>query len=67
MNGEVFKRRREELGLTQAELAERLLITQPRLAQIEADYKEPSVAVVRQAAEIFGCSADELVFGRARG
>jgi len=61
MNGAAFRRLREAKGLTQVEAAQRLMITQPRLAQIEADYKEPSVAVVRMAAALYECTADELI------
>jgi len=64
MIGEEFKARREALGMDQKTLAERLYVDQSIISRIEAGRKAPSVALVRQAAELFNCTTDELIFGR---
>lgn len=64
MIGERFREHRKALGMTQAELAKRLFVTQPMIAQVEAEVKTPTVGMVRLAAEVFGCTTDELILGR---
>ena len=64
MIGDEFKARREALGLDQKEVAERLCVAQPTISRIEAGLKVPSVALVKLAAELFGCTTDELILGK---
>lgn len=61
MIGVKIKEKREALGLTQKELAERLGVGQSLIGQIETGLKVPSVMVVKLAAEFFGCTTDELI------
>lgn len=63
MIGDEFKARREALGLDQKQVAERLCVGQPTISRIEAGLKVPSVALVKLAAELFGCTTDELILG----
>lgn len=66
MIGEAFKEKREAMGLSQTEVAGRLYVSQSMVAQVEAGIKMPTVGMVRLAAELFGCTTDELIFGGAR-
>lgn len=54
MIGERFREHRKAIGMTQAEMAERLFISQPMVAQVEAGTKLPTVGMVKLAAEVFG-------------
>lgn len=56
-----FKTKREAMGLTQAELAKRLCVGTSMIAQIEVGMKMPSVALLKMAADLFGCTTDELL------
>jgi transcriptional regulator with XRE-family HTH domain len=40
-----------------------LNIGQPSYAQIERGTKQPSIPIIKDMVKIFGCSADELLFG----
>ena len=60
----ILKRKREEKGLTQAEVAERIGTTQQNIASFESGYKVPSLKKVVAAADFFHCSVDEMI-GRA--
>ena len=64
MIGERFREHRTALGMTQAEMAERLLVSQPMVANEAAGVKTPTVGMVRLAAEVFGCTTDELILGK---
>lgn len=64
MIGQEFKARREALGLDQKQLAEKLCVGQSIISRVEAGLKIPSVPLVKLAAELFGCTTDELIFGR---
>ena len=64
MIGDEFKTRREALGLDQKQMAERLCVGQSIISRIEAGLKMPSVPLVKLAAEVFGCSTDDLILGR---
>lgn len=63
MIGTQFRAKREAMGLTQKELAEKLCVGQTMIAQVEIGMKMPSVALVKLAAELFGCTTDSLIFG----
>ena len=62
--GQRFRKHRTALGLTQEELAKRLFVSQPMVAQVEAEVKIPTVGMIKLAAEIFGCTTDDLILGR---
>lgn len=64
--GKMFKQHREAMGLSQAELAPKLFTSASMLGQIEVGMKMPSVGLVKLAAELFGCTTDELIFGSQR-
>jgi ribosome-binding protein aMBF1 (putative translation factor) len=49
--GEAVRRRREELGLTQAELAERAGLKQPAVARFEAGGTMPTIPMLERLAE----------------
>ena len=52
---------RKEKGMTQAELAERMGITDKAVSKWERDLSCPDIATIPKLAEIFGVSADELL------
>lgn len=56
-----ISQRRKLQGLTQTELAERVGITQPFLAEIEKGRKRPSLEVLEKLCDRLGCSADYLL------
>lgn len=64
MIGDEFKSRREALGLDQKQMAERLCVGQSIISRIEAGLKMPSVPLVKLAAEVFGCTTDDLIVGK---
>ncbi|MEO3812434.1 helix-turn-helix transcriptional regulator [Sphaerisporangium sp. B11E5] len=49
--GEAVRRRREELGLTQAQLAERAGLQQPAVARFEAGGTMPTIPLLERLAE----------------
>lgn len=55
---------RQTIGVTQADLAHKLGVTQSLVAQWERGAAMPSAAKLPLLAEVLGCSIDEL-FGRA--
>lgn len=59
-----IKKNRCALGLTQAELAERVSVTQSQVAQWERGAAMPSAAKLPLLAEALGCTIDDL-FGRS--
>lgn len=64
MIGQRFREHRVALGLTQEDMAKRLFVSQPMVAQVEAGVKIPTVGMVRLAAEVFACTTDELILGQ---
>jgi len=59
--GHRIARLRREKGLTQAELAQRLQVSQPVVSDYENDVIRLPADVVVQIAEILGASTDELL------
>ena len=57
---------RKELGLNQEELAERLNVKQPTVANWELDRREPDLETVKKIASLFGVTTDYLL-GLAKG
>ena len=60
---ENIRRLREAQGMSQGELAERVLTTQAMISKIEAGVKAPGVELFGRIADVFGCSMDELKRG----
>ena len=52
---------REQAQLTQQELADRVLISQPYLAQLETGIKIPNVYTAKNIADVLGVTVDELI------
>jgi transcriptional regulator with XRE-family HTH domain len=55
------KRRRQELGLTQRELAEKLGVSKPYISQVEAGDNIPTLGVVERFAKALKCSSITLL------
>ena len=58
--GESIRTRRLEKGLTQAELAKRVSVSGPMIAQIERGTKAPSLPLAAAITKVLGCSLDDL-------
>lgn len=63
--GEIIKEKREQLGLSQKQLAERLGISRTQVCYWEQGHCMPNILNCWDLADFFGCSIDELV-GRER-
>lgn len=59
--GKTIRLLREEKGLTQEELAEKLHVTQSFISQVENKNQNITVNQVRKLSKIFGCSADYII------
>lgn len=59
--GENIKTRRKEKGLSQEELAERVLVSTPMICQIERGTRNPSLQLGKAIADVLGCTVDELL------
>ena len=60
--GEVIRRRRRELDLTQEEVASRIRTSTPYVGHLEAGKRHPSDKIVRRLAEVLGLDNRELFF-----
>lgn len=58
--GQTIRQRREALGWTQAELAERANVSQPMIAQIERGSKSPTVQLAQEVAAALDCTLQDL-------
>ena len=58
---ENIKAKREEAGLTQSELADRVGVTKGFMSQIERGSKIPSLILGAMIAEVCGCSVLDLL------
>jgi len=56
-----LRKRRRELGLTQATVAERLGVSRERIAQVEAGEGSPSLDLVERFAVALNCSPVTLL------
>lgn len=56
-----LKTRREELGLTQSEVAERAGVSQPLIARIEGGDVDPRLSTLRGIVDVLETAADEVV------
>ncbi len=59
--GDILRQKREERRMTQADLAQRIGITQQNVNSYETGYKIPPLRVVVAAADVFCCSTDEMI------
>jgi transcriptional regulator with XRE-family HTH domain len=60
--GEVIRRRRRELNLTQAELASKIKISQPYMGHLESGRRHPSNLIVTRLAKALRLDKRELFF-----
>ena len=59
--GANIRRIREEMGLSQVELAEKIHVTQSMLCQIERGTRAPSLPLSTELAAALGCTLNDLV------
>ena len=62
--GRNIRERREQIGLTQAELAERIDVSRGLIARIERNDSVPSLCVLFGISEQLGCEPAELLAER---
>lgn len=65
ITGAVIKRLREKKNMTQAELAERLMVTDKAVSKWENGKGYPDITLLEPIAEVFGVSVMELLSGNA--
>jgi len=63
MISENIKELRKQKGLTQKELAEKLIVTSQAVSRWETGDVEPSIDTISNMAKIFGVTTDELIGG----
>jgi len=56
--------RRQEKGFTQSGLASELGVKQNSVSQWETGRSYPSVEILIKLSRLFGCTIDELIFGK---
>ena len=66
MVGKNIKRIREERGITQEELAERLNVTRQAVSNWECGKTQPSIEMLNQLALTFEVSVEELIYGESK-
>ena len=59
--GTYISAKRKDMGLTQAELAEKVNLTRQSISKYETGECFPDISILIQLAEIFGITIDELV------
>lgn len=64
LTGELIARKRKELGLSQAELAERIHVTDKAISRWETGRGAPAVENLEPLAQALGLSVSELLSGR---
>jgi DNA-binding XRE family transcriptional regulator len=57
-----LKTRRQELQLTQKEVADKLNLKRQTYNKYENGLRQPRISVMKQIAELFGKSMDDLFF-----
>ena len=60
MIGKIIKEKREEMGLTQNEIAEYLSISPQSVSKWEREFAEPSIEYLPMLAKIFECSIESF-------
>lgn len=58
--GDIIKQKREDMGITQDDLALSLGVAQSYISAIEANRKIPNLPFAKQIAKFFGCKVDDL-------
>ena len=58
---DTIKNLRIKAGITQAELADLLGVTQGAVSQWEAQATSPNIKILPKLASIFGCTIDDLL------
>lgn len=58
--GKIIKQKREDMGITQEDLALACGISQGYVTAIECGRKNPSLPLAKQIADVLGCTVDEL-------
>lgn len=61
-----IKQLRNEHSMTQDVLAEKLCVTRQAISSWENDRTQPDVMMVEKLSEIFGCSIEEVIYGKKR-
>lgn len=61
MVGKNIKKRREALGMTQKELAEKVQVVPSMITQIERGGKVPTILLADNIAKVLGCTANDLL------
>ena len=61
VNGKRLKTLREAAGMSTTQLGEAVGVTQSMIANMEREFKTPSVEVLVRIAELLGVTLDELV------
>lgn len=56
-----IRKYREQLGITQAELAEKCGVVKSAVCMWESGDRKPDIIMLKKLAEIFNCTADELL------
>lgn len=59
--GEKIKKIREEANMKQAELAERVGVTQALICQIERGTKNPSLQIAYEIAKVLKCKTEDFI------
>ena len=59
--GENIRKLRKNQGLTLAELAKKVKVSEPTLCMIERGTRIPSVLLAADLAKVLGCTVDELL------
>lgn len=62
--GENLRQLRTEKNITQAEIAERLDVTQVFISKVECNIKRLSVEQVFELSQILDCSTDAIIIGK---
>jgi len=62
--GRLLRQAREQAGITQRELAERLGCTQPAISQAEAGGASLSIATLQRFADALGCDLQLAIVNR---
>ena len=56
-----IRKYREQLDITQAELAEKCGVVKSTVSMWESGDRKPDIIMLKKLTEIFGCTADELL------
>jgi transcriptional regulator with XRE-family HTH domain len=63
--GEAIKQKREQLGMTQQDLAERLFVSRQTICRWENGSRCPDLIMAKKIAMVLGISLDEIIPGEA--